>query len=100
VEIGWTPLIASLKLGGSFALAALGNLILIPVVLFYLLSEWERWVAHVVAWVPARWRFSYDSFMHECDCGLRSGCCSWTNFGHACAVCSLCLGADAVSDLI
>lgn len=64
------PLIASLKLGGSFALAALGNLILIPVVLFYLLSEWERWVAHVVAWVPARWRFSYDSFMHECDAVL------------------------------
>lgn len=64
------PLIASLKLGGSFALAALGNFILIPVVLFYLLSEWDRWVSHVVAWVPLRWRPSYDSFMAECDAVL------------------------------
>jgi predicted PurR-regulated permease PerM len=32
------PLIESLKLGGNFALAALGHLILIPVVLFYLLK--------------------------------------------------------------
>ena len=61
------PLIASLKLGGNFALAALGNVILIPVVLFYLLSEWERWVAQVVAWVPPHWRPAYDSFIHECD---------------------------------
>jgi predicted PurR-regulated permease PerM len=64
------PLIASLKLGGSFALAALGNFILIPVVLFYLLSEWDRWVSHVVAWVPVPWRPSYDSFMSECDAVL------------------------------
>jgi predicted PurR-regulated permease PerM len=61
------PLIASLKLGGNFALAVLGNVILIPVVLFYLLSEWERWVAQVVAWVPPHWRPAYDSFIHECD---------------------------------
>ena len=64
------PLIASLKLGGNFALAALGNVILIPVVLFYLLSEWERWVAQVVAWVPPHWRPAYDSFIHECDAVL------------------------------
>ena len=64
------PLIASLKLGGSFALAALGNAILIPVVLFYLLSEWERWVSHVVDWVPIRWRPAYESFMNECDAVL------------------------------
>jgi predicted PurR-regulated permease PerM len=64
------PLIASLKLGGSFALAALGNFILIPVVLFYLLSEWDRWVSHVVAWVPVPWRATYDSFMSECDAVL------------------------------
>jgi predicted PurR-regulated permease PerM len=64
------PLIASLKLGGSFAMAALGNFILIPVVLFYLLNEWDHWVAHVVAWVPVRWRPAYDSFMNECDAVL------------------------------
>jgi predicted PurR-regulated permease PerM len=61
------PLLASLKLGGSFALAVLGNLILIPVVLFYLLKDWDRWVSQIVLWVPLRWRPAYDSFMHECD---------------------------------
>jgi predicted PurR-regulated permease PerM len=61
------PVVTSLKMGGSFAMAVLGNLILIPVVLFYLLSEWDRWVAHVVQWVPLQWRPAYDSFMDECD---------------------------------
>lgn len=61
------PLVASLKLGGSFALAVLGNLILIPVVLFYLLSEWDRWVSQIVQWVPLHWRPAYNSFMNECD---------------------------------
>jgi predicted PurR-regulated permease PerM len=64
------PLIASLKLGGSFALAAVGNLVLIPVVLFYLLNEWNRWVAHVVQWVPLQWRPAYDNFVKECDAVL------------------------------
>jgi predicted PurR-regulated permease PerM len=60
-------LVASLKMGGSFALAAVGNLILIPVVLFYLLKDWDRWVMSVVQWVPLHWRPAYDSFMNECD---------------------------------
>jgi len=64
------PLLASLKLGGSFAITALGNLILIPVVLFYLLNEWDRWVMQVVQWVPLKWRPSYDRFMSECDAVL------------------------------
>jgi predicted PurR-regulated permease PerM len=64
------PLLASLKLGGNFALTALGNLILIPVVLFYLLNEWDRWVMQVVQWVPLQWRPAYDSFMSECDAVL------------------------------
>jgi predicted PurR-regulated permease PerM len=60
-------LVASLKLGGSFALAVLGNLILIPVVLFYLLKDWDRWVLQLVQWVPLHWRPAYDSFVKECD---------------------------------
>ena len=64
------PLLASLKLGGNFALTALGNLILIPVVLFYLLNEWDRWVMQIVQWVPLQWRPAYDSFMSECDAVL------------------------------
>ncbi len=64
------PLVSSLKMGGSFALAALGNLILIPVVLFYLLNDWDRWVSQVVAWVPPKWRPAYDGFINECDAVL------------------------------
>ena len=64
------PLVASLKLGGNFALTAIGNMILIPVVLFYLLSEWDRWVFQIVQWVPPKWRTNYDSFMSECDAVL------------------------------
>ena len=64
------PLVTSLKLGGNLALSVLGNLILIPVVLFYLLNEWDRWVSQLAAWVPPKWRPSYDSFIHECDAVL------------------------------
>ena len=64
------PLVASLRLGGSFALTVLGNLILIPVVLFYLLYEWDRWVLQIVQWVPLKWWPAYDSFMSECDAVL------------------------------
>jgi predicted PurR-regulated permease PerM len=35
-------LLASLKLGGSVAFSLIGNAILIPVALFYLLMDWDR----------------------------------------------------------
>jgi predicted PurR-regulated permease PerM len=41
--------------------------VLIPVALFYLLSDWDRVVASVVELVPPAWRPRYDAFMHECD---------------------------------
>lgn len=63
-------LLSSLKLGGSVAMALLGNLVLIPVALFYLLSDWDRVVASVVALVPLPWRPRFDAFMHECDAVL------------------------------
>ncbi len=62
--------LSSLKLGGSVAMAVLGNAVLIPVALFYLLSDWERVVGMVVQLVPPSWRPSYDAFMHECDAVL------------------------------
>ncbi len=57
----------SLKLGGSVALAVLGNLILVPVALFFLLKDWDRFVAFLVELVPLRLRASFDSFMEEAD---------------------------------
>jgi predicted PurR-regulated permease PerM len=37
-------MLASLKLGGSVAFSLVGNAILIPVALFYLLMDWDRFI--------------------------------------------------------
>ena len=60
----------SLKLGGSVAFALIGNAILIPVALFYLLMDWDRFVAQALEFVPPRARTVYDSFTHEADAVL------------------------------
>ncbi|MEO6971806.1 MAG: AI-2E family transporter [Rhodoferax sp.] len=60
-------LLSSLKLGGSVALAVIGNAVLIPVALFYLLMDWDRFVAHIVQLVPPHLRSAFDSFTSECD---------------------------------
>jgi predicted PurR-regulated permease PerM len=59
--------LTSLRIGGSVALAVIGNLVLIPVVLFYLLADWQRFVRHVETLVPLPARSTYDSFVAECD---------------------------------
>jgi predicted PurR-regulated permease PerM len=70
VEDALGSLMASLKLGGSVAFTLLGNAILIPVALFYLLMDWHRFVARVLNFVPPRLRASYDSFTKEADAVL------------------------------
>ncbi len=60
-------LLSSLKLGGSVALAIVGNAVLIPVALFYLLLDWDTFVARAVALVPLRLRGTYDGFTTETD---------------------------------
>lgn len=67
VEEAFGSVMASVKLGGSVALAIIGNAVLIPVALFLLLNDWERFVARVVALVPPRMRAAYDSFIAEAD---------------------------------
>jgi predicted PurR-regulated permease PerM len=64
---GFKQALTSLRIGGSVALAVVGNLVLIPVVLFYLLADWQRFVRHVEALVPMPARSAYDSFVTECD---------------------------------
>jgi predicted PurR-regulated permease PerM len=64
---GFKQALTSLRIGGSVALAVVGNLVLIPVVLFYLLADWQRFVRHVEALVPMPARPAYDSFVNECD---------------------------------
>ena len=67
MEEAMGSLLASLKIGGSVALTLLGNLILIPVALFYLLLDWKQLVQRVLQLVPRRLRASYDSFVAEAD---------------------------------
>jgi predicted PurR-regulated permease PerM len=64
---GFKHALTSLRIGGSVALTVIGNLVLIPVVLFYLLIDWQRFVRHVEALVPMPARGAYDSFVAECD---------------------------------
>jgi predicted PurR-regulated permease PerM len=60
-------IVASLKLGGSVAFAVIGNAILIPVALFYLLMQWEQFVGQLRQLIPLRMRAASDSFVHEAD---------------------------------
>lgn len=63
-------LLASVKLGGSMALALLGNAVLIPVALFYLLTDWARVVAVFLSLIPPRFREVTDGFTAEADAVL------------------------------
>ncbi|MDW5443766.1 AI-2E family transporter [Polaromonas sp. SM01] len=67
VEDAFGSVLSSLKLGGSVALALVGNLVLIPVALFFLLKDWDRFIALLLELVPPKMRASFDSFMEEAD---------------------------------
>jgi predicted PurR-regulated permease PerM len=58
---------SSLKIGGSVAVAVVGNAVLIPVALFYLLLDWKQLVRRVLELVPPRARPGVDSFTQEAD---------------------------------
>jgi len=64
---GLGSLWSSVKLGGSITLALVGNAVLIPVALFYLLLDWKNVVARVLELVPPRARPAVDSFAAEAD---------------------------------
>lgn len=66
-EDSFGSVMSSLKLGGSVALALIGNMILIPVALFFLLKDWDRFVGHVALLVPLHMRPQFDSFTQEAD---------------------------------
>lgn len=66
-EDAFTSVIASVKLGGSVAFAVLGNAILLPVVLFYLLMDWAHFMEKLRALVPPRLRAGCDHFLNETD---------------------------------
>jgi len=55
------------RIGGSVLLALIGNMILIPVVLFYLLMDWPNLLQRVWVLVPPRARSTVSDFLRECD---------------------------------
>ena len=60
-------LLSSVRIGGSVALAVIGNAVLVPVVLFYLLLAWPQWVRRLHGLVPPRMAPAIDGFLLECD---------------------------------
>jgi len=63
----WAGVLPSLKVGGSVLLTLLGLVVLVPVVLFYLLSDWTGMIRRVAAWIPPAKLPAVQSFMHEAD---------------------------------
>jgi predicted PurR-regulated permease PerM len=59
--------LSSARIGGSVLLSLIGNAILVPVVLFYLLADWPLLVTRTQELVPPRWRASTLSFLNDCD---------------------------------
>ncbi len=70
IEQGLDTVLSSARIGGSFVLALLGNAILIPVVLFYLLMDWPALVQRVQSLIPPRLREATIGFLDECDAVL------------------------------
>jgi len=59
--------LSSARIGGSFVLAIIGNAVLLPVVLFYLLHDWPQLMQRGWALVPPRVRPGVGRFLQECD---------------------------------
>ena len=67
VEDGLATVLSSARIGGSIALALIGMLVLVPVVLFYLLMDWPNVVRRIQELVPPRLRPGFEGFMDQCD---------------------------------
>jgi len=59
--------LSSARIGGSFLLAIVGNAVLLPVVLFYLLHDWPELMRRAWSMVPPRMRERVGGFLGECD---------------------------------
>lgn len=60
-------LLASLRIGGSAFAAVLGNVLLTPMVAYYLLLDWAGLVQRFKSLIPPRWRDNTESFLNETD---------------------------------
>jgi predicted PurR-regulated permease PerM len=58
---------ASIKIGGLALVGFLVNALLVPVVFFYMLRDWDVMVAKVDELIPRRWRSTVTSLTKEVD---------------------------------
>jgi predicted PurR-regulated permease PerM len=63
-------LLASLRIGGLAVLGFVVTLLLVPVVLFYLLRDWNGLLAQVEELLPRRWHPQVTGFAREIDAVL------------------------------
>lgn len=57
----------SARIGGSFLLTIVGNAVLVPVVLYYLLLDWSVLMERLYRLVPPRYIEAVRGFFTECD---------------------------------
>ena len=62
--------LSSARIGGSILLAIVGNAFLVPMVLFYLLMDWNNLVRRVQHLIPPRMKERTFGFIDECDAVL------------------------------
>ena len=70
VEDWLAKVLSSARIGGSILLTIVGNAFLIPMVLFYLLLDWNELLGRAARLIPPRARAATDSFFLECDAML------------------------------
>ncbi|MEP7296499.1 MAG: AI-2E family transporter [Burkholderiales bacterium] len=64
----WTATaLSSARIGGSILLAIVGNAFLVPMVLFYLLMDWNSLRHRLAVLIPPRLRDRVHGFIDECD---------------------------------
>jgi predicted PurR-regulated permease PerM len=61
------PLLNSARIGGSILLTAMGMMLLVPLVMFYLLMDWSRLALWVQNMVPPRLRDQAGDILNEID---------------------------------
>jgi predicted PurR-regulated permease PerM len=62
--------LTSARIGGSILIAIVGNVVLVPMVLFYLLLDWNSLLQRVGNLIPPRLRTRTRAFFEECDATL------------------------------
>ena len=61
---------ASLKIGGMALVGFFVNIILVPVVLFYLLRDWDKFIEKIDHLIPRRWHGRVTTIAREVDAVL------------------------------